>query len=183
MPPEEVRRAYDRYVSEVSIPEAAISWELSVWLWEFMASRGVTRLLDTGSGWSSVLFRYYKKLVDSRAEVVSVETDPHWLAKTMAFLVQCDLDPSGGVHLWDGFAAGAAGRYQLVLHDLGAMEMRAATLETVLTLVEPTFYLVLDDMHCPELAHVTNWPSFTALPTTRDRWGRFAGLVMTDSEG
>lgn len=170
----EIRTAYERYVSTVSVAEAAISWELSTWLWRFVLEHRPVRILDTGSGWSSALFRFYQKYHPT-AHVTSVDDNPHWQAATVKFLEECGLR-TDDVLLWNSFCPPVQ-HYDLALHDLGSMSLRVASFDTILSSIRRGGFLIVDDMHFPELNFVNSVRGFTSLPETKDRWGRFAGLI------
>jgi predicted O-methyltransferase YrrM len=138
-----IRQAYARYVTGVSHPVHAISLQLAFYLWELVEQRAPRRVADLGSGFSSYVLRLYAQSRDPQLEVWSVDDDPAWLERTRAFLDGDGL-PTEGLALWDDFAERD---FDLVLHDLGDMETRRATLDAALGLVRPGGLAVLDDLH------------------------------------
>jgi hypothetical protein len=82
------------------------------------------------------------------------------------------------VQIWPQFQSAVQDKsYQLVIHDLGDINMRVLTLDAAKRLVQSGGYLVLDDLHFSELSQARLWPNYKELPETIDHYGRFAGLV------
>ena len=57
----EIKKYYDKYVSEISTPGMAISLESSLTILSLLEYFKPKSILDLGSGFSSFLFRLYKK--------------------------------------------------------------------------------------------------------------------------
>lgn len=138
-----IRLAYQRYVTSVSHPAHAISLQLAFYLWELMEERQPRRVVDLGSGFSSYVFRLYATRRDPTMVVWSVDDDADWLQRTRRFLIEERL-PTSGTVLWDAFNERG---FDCVLHDLGTMDTRQATLSDALSLVHADGVAVLDDLH------------------------------------
>jgi len=144
----ELTMAHAEYVDHVSTAEMAASLETATLLWRLCDAAKPTRLLDTGSGFSSFILRRWAR-DRSDAAVWSVDDDAHWLERTRAFLASRELD-NRGLMTWDAFVADDIGSFDLVFHDMGSMATRIRTLPAVLGRVKPrTGVVVLDDTHNP----------------------------------
>ena len=142
----EIRLAYQRYVTSVTSSAHAISLQLALYLEDLVATRSPARVADLGSGFSSYVLRLLAGDREPAIEVWSVDDDPAWLAKTRAFLTAEGLSTDRTV-LWPELAQDS---FDLVLHDLGSMSTREATLTEALSLVKAGGALVLDDLQFPD---------------------------------
>ena len=111
---ERLREAYVDYVKNVSTPVWSISWQLVVYLEKLVRALQPKRVLDLGSGFSSYLLRRFN------TEVTSVDTDLGWLQKTHDFLQHKQVTTEG-LYLLKDFQF--IGDYDLILHDLGRVEI------------------------------------------------------------
>jgi predicted O-methyltransferase YrrM len=142
----QLEAAHRHYISTVSGPAMAISLELALFLRALLLNRRPERILDLGSGFSSLVFRRYARDVCPRATVWTVDHDPGWLARTREFLHSHDVSLEE-MTTWESLSAGS---FDLVFHDLGDMQVRAATLDRVISLTRPGGVLVLDDLQFME---------------------------------
>lgn len=140
-----LRFPYQRYVTGVSHPAHAISLQLAFYLWDLVDSTRPSRVADLGSGFSSYVLRLYAKNHAPEMEVWSVDDDAGWLEKTRVFLDSEDVSTDNLV-LWEDFGEHS---FDCVLHDLGTMDTREATLSSAIGLVRPGGALVLDDLQMP----------------------------------
>lgn len=104
-----------------------------------------TRILDTGSGWSS----FFLKRCFPNAYVVSVDDSAKWLKTTEEYLRKNNIAVDE-LLTWESFSSqtwsGDRG-FDLVVHDLGNRNTRAATLQFVLRTVRVGGAAYLDDVH------------------------------------
>jgi len=142
----ELQRFYSHYVSEVSCPVAAISMELSILLLEMCRLYRPKRILDLGSGFSSFVFRYYREKEDKEVTIYSVDDNAGWLEKTKEFLKSQNL-PTDHVMEWDLFSREDHEKFDLILHDLGMMDLRQQTLGKAISFANPKGFVVLDDFN------------------------------------
>jgi predicted O-methyltransferase YrrM len=161
----------------------AISLELALFLWALLLDRRPERILDLGSGFSSLVFRRYARDVCPWATVCTVDHDPYWLTRTREFLHGHDL-PLDDMSTWESLGVGG---FDLVLHDLGDMSVRAAVLDRVLSLVRPGGVLVLDDLQFPayraavsRAVHHRSLRCWDLRAVTGDAIGRYSWLVTRD---
>lgn len=180
----EIRPAYSAYVKEVSTEDMAASLKVSSFLYVLASITRPSRILDLGSGFSSFALRWYAKASGQGAEVISVDDDEAWLMKTRSFLMSQGIDAVNLLH-WREFKQSDPGDFDLIFHDLGSMELRAATLPEILILCRPGGLIVLDDMHSefyrPLALKIVQDAGFRLLSLrkyTLDRFGRFSEIAM-----
>jgi len=137
---------YRRYVTEVSIPSMAISIELATFLLVTCRLSRPRKILDLGSGFSSVVFLYYAATTTREVDLWSIDDSEEWLARTDRFTRSVGLLPAK-LLTWRNFLQEKEERFDLVLHDLGSMKTRLATLPEALGRVDSPGRVVLDDMH------------------------------------
>ncbi len=171
------------YCTRIGHPVHAASLELVGLTLGLCETQKPSRVVDLGSGFTSFALRRYALGVPG-LEVHSVDDNAEWLEKTRAYLNEKSLSDTNLAHWPDFAAAGRAGQFDLVLHDMGFMDTRFRELEPVLDLAKPGGLVILDDMHKTEyrekaLATVARrghecW-SLKAL--TRDSLTRYVYLV------
>lgn len=130
---------------------AEISPELTSYFVKLCDELRPTSILDTGTGWSSFLFRK----VCPDAFVLSVDDNESWLAKTIEFCAQQGVSTDNIVMWRDVDLTALSGHFDLVSHDLGGRQTRVATLPDVIKMTRPGGVLVLDDMHKDDLRRGT----------------------------
>jgi predicted O-methyltransferase YrrM len=118
------------------------------------------------------------------AAATCVAVDAAAAETTRAALRAAGLD-AGHVTTWGEHRHVDTAPYDLVLHDLGDMRMRTATLVHALRAADPAGFVLLDDAHKPVYAAeldrrlarlcADDYPEAAAL--TRDALGRHARLV------
>ncbi|OWK37291.1 class I SAM-dependent methyltransferase [Fimbriiglobus ruber] len=174
--PAAVRALYEEYVGRVSSPDMAASWQTLAKLWSVAVERKARKILDLGSGVSSVVLRS----LPHAPEVWSVDDHPGWLARTFLFLADRGIRTDRLVTL-DTFSRTAPADFDLVFYDLGSIEKRVEMMGWAADRVRPGGVLLLDDYNRPSVAAraaevLSGW-RVEPLPETRDGYGRFAGLA------
>lgn len=165
---EHLRADHDDYVATVSIPEAALSLETSALLSALCLHLRPARVLDLGSGFSSVV-------LGARTPTLSVDDKPDWGRLTEAYAARIGTPITvQGLDALEGESP-----FDLVLHDLGHMVTRRAWLGRALELTGRI--AVLDDAHKPGYTQAVRdavdgleGQLFSVAHLTRDRFGRFA---------
>jgi predicted O-methyltransferase YrrM len=183
-----LRRPYEEYIATVSRGDMAVSWETACLLYALASILRPRQALDLGSGFSSYVLRKYAAHSDHECRVTSIDDNRHWLGQTQAYLQKSGLD-THRVEAWDEFRRQApVGQFDLVFHDLGDMELRAAALPLVLTCLAPQGVLVLDDMHkliyrrrAERQAAQEGWRVLSARRQTLDEIGRFSEIALRQS--
>lgn len=184
---EDIRTSYEQYVSRISTDDSAISLELAIFLIVLCNATKPQRILDLGSGFSSFVFRRYQLSADPKPEVWSVDDCPHWLNRTRSFLYEHNLN-AHKLLSWDSFQSKTVNNYDLILHDLGTMDLRLETLEEVLGMVCPCGLVILDDFHKPkykqrldDMISQFKFEIYNLGAFTMDKYGRYSAL-LTDVE-
>lgn len=147
------------------------------------------RILDLGSGFSSYVFRLYAGVCGKDCEVVTMDDSAEWLVKTETFLnTQC-LETENCL-LWDPQTPLGAEKFDIILHDLGDMQLRAATLPVVLCGTSSNGCIILDDMHYPDYRETAlksvaeqRLVIFDLHDETLDEFGRYASIVHRPHSG
>jgi predicted O-methyltransferase YrrM len=172
------------YVANVSTADWAVSLESATYLLWLVRRMAPSYLLDTGSGFSSYVFRrYQKEQRERRVVVVSVDSSPAWLEATATFLEQHEL-ATEQLMSWDDFRRHDDKLFDFVFHDLGPNELRIATLPELLREVRADAPVIIDDGQFKEIAdgareavRGTRRPLYSLRRYTADEVGRFALLV------
>ena len=160
-------------------PQWAISWETAEWMLGLIQSRRPKRILDLGSGFSTVVFQYYKQYYDPSVEVTSVDHDFKWLTGTSDFLTTHRMPlPIFKLNHHDL----AQGAYDFVFVDYEhTWGLRKQLVEYFITR-SSNGWIVFDDMHHPDYAtEVMNVArkenlNLHKIQNTMDSFGRFAFL-------
>lgn len=179
-----LRSLYNDYcyneATKVSVDSGAISLRAAESIWQTLESRLPTRVLDTGSGFTSVLLRLYKawRAGEGHAvDVTSADHDAYWLGQTHRFLAGAELPTENLLVGLDGIR----GPFDLVIHDYAHMAVRQETLPHVWSLVGDGGLLVVDDLHFPAYmaaARALFGDDLRVLiEKTTDQYGRFIGTV------
>jgi len=169
--------AFADYITHYSVETEAISLAASYYLLETLHRGHVKRVLDLGTGWSSYVFRFYKKMFAKEMTICSVDESEHWLGMTARFLAKHDLDTSD-LRLWP--RTGERG-YDLVFLDMGRPWERHACVAPALKKAEGM--LVCNDLHYEgyrtQLQNTLGAMGLvlTPIPETTDRFGRFMGVA------
>ncbi len=178
-----LRPHYDEYISKMSTEAMAIGFETAVFLTVLCHICNPQRVLDLGSGFSSLVFRLCAVNIDSIRCIWSVDDDLTWLETTRNFLTSSRLSSDNLVH-WQTFIEARPESFDLVLHDLGRMPVRTKTLKDAIALAHLGGLIVLDDIHKDEYrSHVIRvlkemeLPFYSLRAFTKDRFGRYCYLV------
>ena len=179
----QLQPAYESYVHSVSAGDHAMSLELAAFLLELARHTGARRVVDLGSGFSSYVLRRY---ADERpdTDVTSIDSSPDWLERSRDFVDDHGLDVDRFVD-WSCFEPrDEIGSFDVVLHDLGDMTLRTASLSDALLLAGPGGYVVLDDVHkrgyrafARRVVAASSAWRIDIRAVTRDRLGRYAMLI------
>lgn len=183
---EDLRSAYEDYISNVSTEEMAASLETSAFMDLWVRQRTPARVLDLGSGFSTAVLA---RAAGENARVDTVDDSPYWLSRTVAMLSGWDLN-NVTPHLWTGRQALPQNGFDFVFHDLGNMQTRIQALEEVTALVSPGGWLLVDDVHklayrwsAERLLTRAGFDIWSVWPETHDRFDRHAWLARRVSSG
>jgi predicted O-methyltransferase YrrM len=81
-----MKDVYEEYLEYVGGYGHPVSFETATVLYDLCRENKVKHILDMGSGFSSYVFSKYASECDYPVQVVSVDTNSYWVAKTMEFL-------------------------------------------------------------------------------------------------
>jgi len=179
----EIGPAYLNYAGIVSAPDHAASLETSALLLYICRKVRARRVLDLGSGFSSFVLRAYAHSAHWPVTVVSVDTDPEWLAKTAEFLDGRTNVP-GELITWDEFNRRADWEpFDVIFHDLANGETREGAVPWVCRLVAENGVVIFDDAHHDghreafwKFGNANGLDVYSAHVPTFDAFGRFAAL-------
>jgi predicted O-methyltransferase YrrM len=130
------------YFSTVSMESMALSLESAALVTVLCRSLKPKRVVDLGSGFSSLVIR----LAAPDAQLFSVDHSSWWLDATRRYLEANDVD-SDGLFTWDEFRSSGETDFDLVIHDMGStFTLRGEVLPEVLQLPRLGGWLLIDDL-------------------------------------
>lgn len=181
----ELAQAHQAYISTVSSPRWAVSLETSRFMVFLCTVLKPASILDLGSGFSSLAFRWYQRQADGdNCRVVSVDEDSEWLLKTRQFCDSLSLGDAYFLTLSD-FTQREPQKYDLIFYDLTpTMDRRASKLHLVQRYAHERTIAILDDVHYGYYhSAVRKWvkenrfQGYSLRHYTLDFIGRYAMLV------
>lgn len=174
---------YEEYISTISTEVMAIGFETAVFMTVLCNLQKPKRILDLGSGFSSLVFRLYARRAEQKPEVYSVDDDQKWLQATRQYLATNQV-ADNNVTSWTTFTSQKQEFFDFILHDLGRMDVRTKTLENALSLAQSGGVIILDDVHkhayrshARRILDHLNLTYFSLRELTRDKFGRYCMLV------
>ncbi|OPZ79974.1 MAG: hypothetical protein BWY79_00093 [Actinobacteria bacterium ADurb.Bin444] len=178
---EAVRADHGQYVTNVSLPQYAVGWEVVESIWRELERVRPATLCDCGSGFTSYLLRLWAK--ENGGQVTSLDTDPDWLAKSKAYAEEKGV--GGGLwKLWDD----RSGSFDFLFYDLGVISVRERMARASLDLVAPNGTWMGDDLHWAGYDHemavlaAQQGSKLVMEPESKDKFGRFAGTIDMPAE-
>ena len=177
-----LRSDYLDYIANVSNEAMAVSYQTACLLLLACEERAPKRILDLGSGFSSLALHRWAQ--ENDALCVSVDNDPKWIEATRAFLGDRGITDPTVLE----FRQPWQGEYDLIFDDLAAAEhLRKDSLAAVLDCLAPDGVLILDDVHKKPLRDVAEqiaahgpFAYHSMRDWTVDNFGRYAGLLVRD---
>lgn len=141
----EIENEYIRYVTTISSPDMATSFEQCSLLVYFLRNFEIKSILDTGSGISSYFIR--RELKNKNFNVTTFETNEMWLQKTKNYLNENNLN-SENIFYWNDVKNNyILSGYDFIYHDLGCIEERIEYLPNIVSRLSETGKIMLDDLH------------------------------------
>lgn len=178
----ELMDAYMRYVQEVSRPDMAISLELASLYSAILEEQKSRKILDLGSGFSSLVSRRFGQT--HGASCWSVDDDPAWLQKTINYLQQNNLAQTNCL-LLDEFVRSGENEFDMILLDLNFVDVRKNYVRLSVDRCKAGGIILFDDIHKPEymmevLKQTSRLPVklFDVCELTMDRFGRHSLLAV-----
>lgn len=145
----DLSKNYLDYTNTVSKPDSTISLEFGKFIYFLCCKLKPKSVLDTGSGFSSYVFRSYKKNIDHRCQVYSVDDNPFWLETTRIYLLKNNLSIENLI-TWDDFMNLGPVKFDFISHDIGQHQThRVKSLPFILKHVHTKSTIIIDDMHKP----------------------------------
>jgi len=143
----EIKKYYDKYVSEISTSGMAISLESSLTILSLLEYFKPKSILDLGSGFSSFLFRLYKKNAQYRVNIISVDHDIQWIQKSRIFLSYFKLDDENFI-LSDNFfqSKDKNKNFDFILNDFSSGSYRDKITRLIPNFTNSNSCMVFDDM-------------------------------------
>jgi predicted O-methyltransferase YrrM len=169
------------YVTKVSSADMAASLELSALFHALCEARNCRKILDLGSGFSSLVSGLYARR-DPEIVCWSVDDSASWLSKTRDYLSTQNVFTNRLVML-DEFIRMGEGSFDIVLLDLGLVDIRVDFIPLALDRCRPGGMILFDDVHKPgyryEVLRQCNARSvrmYDIASHTLDLYGRYALL-------
>ncbi|MFT4666652.1 MAG: putative O-methyltransferase YrrM [Gammaproteobacteria bacterium] len=184
-----ILKYYHDYVENFSSAAMAVSFPTSVFLLVLCEKIRPKRILDTGSGFSFFLMRYYEEKYGLEGtEIYSIDDDEGWMGKTQEFLDRYDQKPFK-LMTYETFQKECKDtKFDLIFHDMGNMQVREESLAVLLdNNVAKGAHVIIDDMHMDEYAAAVRKmlddrkvKYYDLEPITKDFMGRFSCLGILD---
>jgi len=183
----DIERAYNEYVPAVSAAVYACSLSTAKLLWQLCEQRKPERVLDIGSGFSSIILRTWAEEHD--AEHWYIDTSAEWLQTTRAALDARGLDCLHGA-LWNSPALDGQEPFDLVFFDASEIATRSWYLRAALDMVADGGLFVADDAHdrhyrdalIEHASYHRRKCTYRDAEMECDEWGRFSGLIEVSGE-
>lgn len=144
---------------------------------------GDVRILDLGSGYSSLVFRAWQHYNCPTAEVWTTDTEWRWLGTTLYEIEHLGFDSRHCLHhaLFHQLPLErTGGRFDLIFHDLNGLPERVRQLPNLDRWLAPFGLIVLDDWHAAnyraDMTHALAHAGYVIderVEDTRDEFGRF----------
>jgi predicted O-methyltransferase YrrM len=178
-----LKALHDRYVAEVSSSAWAISWESVRYLAHICRVLAPARVLDLGSGFSSLALRHYAASAGHAVSVVSVDDNPRWLDTTRDYL-EAHGYSAGELRLWSEFAEAPGEPFDVVFHDLASGDLRESAMAVAVRSLSPHGVIVFDDAQhlghrraAQRAARDAKLATYSLYRWTADDIGRYALLA------
>ena len=179
-----LQKYYKQYVSQVSNDSMAISFKSSIFLISILYILEPKSFLDLGSGFSSLVARFYLKITKHQFSVWSIDDSSEWLEKTNNFLNMHNLNTEN-LLTWKEFIKENKPTFDFIFYDLGIMEVRKKNLIKVLNLAHTGSIVILDDIHkyqyrkyAINLLKNLKFKYYNLKYLTEDGFGRYLMLAM-----
>jgi predicted O-methyltransferase YrrM len=143
-PLHELRSLHDRYVAEISSGAWAISWQSVRYLMHICQVLAPARVLDLGSGFSSLALRHYAASAAHAVSVVSVDDNPRWLDTTRDYL-EAHGYSEGELRPWSEFSQAPGEEFDVVFHDLASGDLRESAMTVAVRSLSPHGVILFDD--------------------------------------
>lgn len=175
----QIRSTYIDYCTTVSKRTMAMAYESCAYALCLLRMVKPTDVADFGSGYTSYLLRLYAAEAEHVVNVISVDDDATWLARTGEFLERQGL-PSDGLLMWDEYMA-LDSVHDFAIYDFSGGEKREMGMTLVAERTKRNGMVLFDDaQHDGHRASMfaTGLTIFDSKPYTIDVVQRYALLGM-----
>ncbi len=170
---------YKKYIQDISSANMAASLEVVSLMYTICKINNYKKILDLGSGLSSVVFRLYASKHPG-VEVHSVDDSEEWLIKTKDFLSSYDFKIANISSLHEFIESKESG-FDFIFYDMNFAEVRINHIKWLLGLIKTGGVIIIDDVHKPDyyfslLEKIKEEPYdiFSLKKFTLDNFGRFS---------
>ncbi len=177
-----IKKHYEQYIKDISTPEMAISLHLAYFIMDYCIEFKPKRVIDLGSGFSSLIFQMYQNYFKEENIIVfSIDDDKDWLDKTKTFVREKGLSEDHIIDISALEKLNLNNYFELVLLDLNFVEIRKKYLQFSVDLLSKNGLLIMDDVHKIEflrevkkVADANSLKFIDIKKLTVDTMGRFA---------
>ena len=140
-----LEKYYDDYITQVSSSNMAISLESASTIFTLVNFLKPKSILDLGSGFTSLLFRLYRKERKEEVMVVSIDNNIHWLNKSSDFLEKYDLRDDN-FYLSDEFFSHSRDKFDFIINDYSSGDERDQMTKMIPSFSTENASIIFDDM-------------------------------------
>lgn len=176
------------YINNVSNNKIPISLELSNYLYDLCKKIRPAYILDSGSGFSSFVFRKYKIMTpSSTTRVITIDHSLEWLNKTKNFLRYCGIVPEDCWPTNHYMVYANLFKFDLIFEDYYFRD-RGKILTYDVTAVKDDGIIIVDDAHLPHTRSLMwyqvkkNNMALSYLKGLKDSFGRYPGVLKKKSK-
>lgn len=182
---QQLKPFYQEYVNSISLDYMAISLQLASFILSCLEIIQPNRIADFGSGFSSFVFRYYKKHYQPSVRIWTIDHNQEWLNKTKKYLKKHNLSVKQ-TYIYQKFKKLKLPKFDFLLYDLGLMDLRPKYLSLIPKLLDDHGMAIVDDIHfCDYRKKIDKMliksnlrlQIFSLHKYTFDKYTRFAGLI------
>lgn len=179
-----LKHSYAYYKANVSPGGSAVSLETACFLYLWCETYRPSYILDLGSGYSSFVFRLYRKNVNGEAKIVSIDSSPEWLDKTAQYLAGEALSPEMLLTA-DALEKVELTGLDLAFLDIRPLDLRVRLMAPLFEKLEQRGALIIDDLHKPHFRPLVRSEAaalsarlFNIKGLTLDEYGRYVYVLM-----
>lgn len=177
----EERHAY--YLNNISSGMMPISLKTAKYLYDLCRDRQPRYILDSGSGFSSYVFRLYKFNSPSKnIRVITIDNSKVWLAKTRKFIRESGITPEDCYDINTFNEYSDLFKFDIIFEDYN-INYRSQRFKYDLAAIKKSGIIIVDDAHLDKVSAIIgpqvrrNNISVTYLKKLKDNYGRYPAIV------